>query len=89
MKHLSNILLGTLFAAALMLLYCAHMELKYNFEAFTWQTKGQADQFNSMIATSYQRTHQAAQKITELEVQIKTLTTLNGQTNNFARTNPF
>jgi hypothetical protein len=87
MKRISNVLLAILFAVALILLYRAHMELKYNFEAFMWQTRCQADQFNSMIATSYQRTHQNAQKITGLEIQIKTLTTIDGQTNNFAGTN--
>ncbi|MGH7951034.1 MAG: hypothetical protein ACREFE_03820 [Limisphaerales bacterium] len=81
MKHFLNILPGILFAAALILLYRAHMELKYNFEAFAWQTKDQADRFSSMIATSYQRTRHDAKKITELKLQIKTLTAMDDQTN--------
>jgi len=82
-KNLPNLLLGTLLAAALLLLYRAHMELKYNFESLAWQVSGEAGQFKSTIATCYQRTHQNAQKTTELEVQIKTLATLNGRTNEF------
>jgi len=81
MKHPLRILLATVSAAALMQLYCAHMELKYNYEALVWREKSQTDQFGKIIGTGLQRTHQDAQKITELEDQIKALTAKNGQGN--------
>ncbi|MGH7994063.1 MAG: hypothetical protein ACREDQ_11140, partial [Limisphaerales bacterium] len=62
-------------------LYRAHMELKYDYETLAWQTKGEACQFKAIITTSYQRTHRDAQKIAELEGQIKALTARNGQAN--------
>ena len=74
MKQLSNMLLATLVAAALMQLYRAHMELKYNCEALAWQVNSDAAQLKASIATSYQRTHRDAQKIAELEAKIKALT---------------
>ena len=81
MKHLLNILLVALFAAVLAQLFRADMELKYNFEALAWQEQGQTDQFNMIIAASYQRTHRDAQKIAALEAQIRTLTAANGRAN--------
>jgi len=81
MKHLINILLVTLFAVALAQLYRAHMELKYNYETLAWQEKGQTDQFVKIIGASYQRSHRDAQKIAELEAQVKTLTAENGRAN--------
>ena len=80
MKKLLNILLVTLFAGALVQLYQAHMELKYNYETLAWQEQGQTDQFAKIIGASYQRTHRDAQKIAELEAQVKTLTAGNGGT---------
>ena len=74
MKHLMNILLVTLFAVALAQLYRAQVELKYNYETLAWQEQGQTDQFGKTVAASYQRTHRDAQKIAELEAQIKVLT---------------
>jgi hypothetical protein len=74
MKHILNVLLVTLFAAALMLSYRAHMELKTNYEALAWQMKNKTDQFDAIIAANFQRTHQDAQKIAELKAQIKALT---------------
>jgi len=81
MKQLLRILLVTLSAAALIQLYCAHMELKYNYETLAWQEKGQTDQFVKIIVASYQRTHRDAQKMAELEAQVKTLTAEKGRTN--------
>jgi hypothetical protein len=81
MKHLLRILPATVFAAALMQLYCAHMELKYNYEALAWREKCQTDQLGEIIGTGFQRTHRDAQKIAELEGQIKALTAKNGQAN--------
>jgi hypothetical protein len=75
MKHFLNILLVTLFAVALAQLYFANMVLKYNYDALAWQEKGQTDQFRQIIGTNFQRTYRDAQKISELEAQIKTLTT--------------
>jgi hypothetical protein len=74
MKHLLRILPVTLFAVALMQLYQAHMELKYNYEALTWQMNNKTEQFDAIIAANLQRTHQDVQKIAELKAQIKALT---------------
>ena len=69
----------TLIAAALMQLYRANMELKYNYEALTWQINNKTEQFNAIIAANFQRTHQDVQKIAKLEAQIKALTAGAGQ----------
>jgi len=80
MKHLLNILSVTLVAVAVAQLYRGHMELKYNYETLAWREKGQTDQFSKILETSVQRTHRDAQKIAELEGQVKALTANNGQT---------
>jgi len=74
MKHNWNILLVTLVAVVLAQLFRADVELKYDCETLAWQEKGQTDQFEKIMATSYQRTHRDAQKIAALEAQIRTLT---------------
>lgn len=74
MKHLSSILLVTLFAVALAQLHLANMELKYNYETLAWREKGQTDQFGKILSTNCRRTHRDALKISELEAQIRTLT---------------
>ena len=74
MKHISSVLLATLFVAALMQLFYAHMELKYNCDALAWQVKGENDQLMTVIGTTFERTRQDAQKIAELEAQIKVQT---------------
>lgn len=74
MKHILNVLLVTLFAAALMQSYRAHLELKTNYESLAWQMKNKTEQFDAIIAADFQRTHRDVQKIAELEAQIKALT---------------
>jgi hypothetical protein len=81
MKHFFNILLVTLFAVALAQLYYANMELKYSYEALAWQEKGQTDQFRQILGANLQRTYRDSRKISELEAQIKTLTTQKAQAN--------
>jgi len=74
MKNILKILLVTLFAAALMQSYRAHMELKSNYEALAWQMKNKTDQFDAIIAANFQRTHRDMQKTADLEAQIEALT---------------
>ena len=81
MKHLLSILPATVFAAVLLQLFCAHLELKYNYEALVRREKSQTDQFGKIIGTGLQRTHQDAQKIAELEDQVKALTAKDGPGN--------
>ena len=81
MQRLLNILLIAPFAVALAELYRADRELKYSYEVLAWEEKGQTDQFEKIIATSYQRTHRDAQKIAALEAQINTLTAEKGRAN--------
>jgi len=81
MKSLLNILLVALFAVVLAQSYRAHMVLKYNYEALAWQEKSQTDQFDRIIAASYQRTHLDAQKIAALEAQVRTLAAEQGRAN--------
>jgi len=80
-KRLLNILLVALFVVVLAQLYCADVELKYDYEAIAWRDKDQTDQFNKIIAASYRRTHQDAQKIAALEAHIRTLTSEKGLSN--------
>jgi len=63
-----------------MQLYRANVELKYNYDTLAWQVQNGNDQLKACIAANYQRTHRDAQKIAELEAQIKTLTAGQGQT---------
>jgi hypothetical protein len=75
MKRILNLLLVTLFAAALMQSYRAHMELKYNYEALALIMKNKTAQFDGVIAMNLQQTQRDAQKAADLEAQIKALTT--------------
>jgi hypothetical protein len=81
MKHLLNISLVTLIAVALMQLYRANMELKYNYEALTWQMNNKTEQFNAIIAANFPRTYRDAQNVAKLETQIKALTAGKGPIN--------
>ena len=79
MKRILNILLVSLFAAALMQSYRANMELKSNYESLAWQMKNKTDQLDAIIAGNFQRTHRDAQKAAELETPKKALTAGAGQ----------
>lgn len=74
MKNLLNMLLAILVATALLQLYRAHMELKYNCEMLAWQVKSDDEQLKAGMRNSYKRTHQDAQRIAELEAKVKALT---------------
>ncbi len=76
-----NMLLAILVAAALLQLYRAHMELKYNYDALAWQVKSDDEQLKAGIRISFQRTHQDAQKIAELEAKLKAQTPEKSQSN--------
>jgi len=73
MKRILNILLVTLFAAALTQFYRAHVELKSNYEALAWQMKNKTEQLDAILAANFQQTHLDVQKIAQLEAQIKAL----------------
>jgi hypothetical protein len=62
MKSLLNITPVILFAVALMQLYRANMELKYNYEAFAWQMKNKTEQLEVSTATLFRRTYPNVQK---------------------------
>lgn len=74
MKRILNILLVTMFAVALMQLFRAHMELKYNYDALAGQMKNKTAQFDAVISMNLQQTHQDALKAARLEAQIAALT---------------
>ena len=74
MKRILNILLVTLFAAALMQAYRAYSELKANNEALAWQMQNKTAQLDAIIAANFQRMHQDTQKVAALEAQIRKLT---------------
>jgi len=56
MKSLLNIVLVTLFAMALMQLYRANMELKYNYESLEWRMNNKTEQLDRLNAALWQRT---------------------------------
>jgi hypothetical protein len=56
MKRLLNITPVVLFAVALMQLYRANMELKYNYEALVWQMNNKNEQVNMILSTIFRRT---------------------------------
>ena len=56
MKSVLNIAPFILFAVALMLLYRANMELKYNYESLEWQMKNKTEQLDLINATIWRRT---------------------------------
>jgi hypothetical protein len=62
MKSLLDIAVVLLFAVALMLLYRANMELKYNYDALAWQMRNKIEQLDATTATLFRRTEQNAQK---------------------------
>lgn len=62
MKSLLNITPVILFAVALMQLYRANMELKYNYEALAWRLEDKTEQLDEITATLFQRTRQNVQK---------------------------
>jgi hypothetical protein len=78
MKHFSSILLATLVSAALMQLFCAHLELKYTREALAWELKSEADLLNM----SNERTRRQAEKTARLETKLKALTAGKTQSTN-------
>ncbi len=79
MKNLLNMLLAILVATALLQLYRVHMELKYNYETLAWQVKSDDEQLKAGVRSSFQRTHQDAQRIAELEAKLKALTPEKGR----------
>jgi hypothetical protein len=56
MKSVLNIAPFILFAVALMLLYRANMELKYNYESLEWRMKNKTEQLDLVNATIWRRT---------------------------------
>lgn len=62
MKSLLNIAPGLLFALALMLLYRAHTELKYNYESLEWRMKNKTEQLDLVNATLWRRIDQNVQQ---------------------------
>lgn len=62
LKSLLNIAPALLFAAGLILLYRAHMELKYNFESLEWRMKNKTEQLDVVNAALWQRTDQNSGK---------------------------
>ena len=78
MKHFSSILLATLVSAALMQLFCVHLELKYTREALAWELKSEADLLNM----SNERTRRQAEKTARLETKLKALTAGKTQSTN-------
>jgi hypothetical protein len=74
MKHGSSILLVGLFSAALMQLYRTHVELKCTCDVLAFQVRSQADMLRGTARYFSERTHRDAQKIGELEAQLKALT---------------
>jgi hypothetical protein len=71
MKSLLNITPVVLFAAALILLYRANMELKYNYESLEWRVKNKAEQIDAVDAELWRRTmaHPGGSKVTAIRVQ--------------------
>ena len=55
-KSLLNMTPVILLAAALMLLYRANMELKYNYESLEWRVKNKTDQLDAVNAKLWRRT---------------------------------
>lgn len=55
-KSLLNIAPFILVAVALMQLYRAHMELKYNYESLEWRMKNKTEQLDLANAALWQRT---------------------------------
>ncbi|HLX69084.1 MAG TPA: hypothetical protein VKV04_05590 [Verrucomicrobiae bacterium] len=55
-KSLLKITPIILFAVALMLLYRANMELKYNYESLEWRLKNKTDQLDVVNAELWRRT---------------------------------
>ena len=62
LKSLLNIAPVLFFAVALMLLYSAHMQLKYNCEASAWQMKSKTEQLDVTTATLFRRTDRNVQQ---------------------------
>jgi len=81
MKRVTRTLLVILFAVSLMQLYLAYAELQCTCETLSFQVNGKSDQFKALVATSFQRTRQDAQKIAELEAKIASLTAEKGRIN--------
>lgn len=84
MKHWSNILLVTLVVAALMQLYRAQVELECTCDVLAFQAKSQADMLRGTNRHFGERRRQDAQKIAELEAQLRALNAAKTQSVNTA-----
>lgn len=60
LKSLLNIAPAALFAVALLLLYYANMELKYNYESLEWRVKNKTEQQDLVNAALWRRTDQTS-----------------------------
>jgi hypothetical protein len=79
MKHWSSILLVILVSAALMQLYRTHVELECTCEVLSFQVKGEADMLKGTTRYFSERTRRDAQRIAELEANLKALTAVKTQ----------
>ncbi|MGA9780444.1 MAG: hypothetical protein ACLPRE_00095 [Limisphaerales bacterium] len=74
MKYLLKILMVTVVAAGLIPLYGVHMGLKYRCEALDGQVESYDKELNACVVSACERSYRDAQRIAELEAELKALT---------------